>query len=491
MRSWADGRSSSNLVRSLAPLRRGTSRLLAEAAAQARLSNRFRVVGYEAEREVPLAAASDLLLALAATKGARGLEALLFDDAREEAAALQPLRIFESAHRALRMVGPALVLVDDVQWIDELSLALCHYLVRAAQDRGEPLALIACGRPSPTSASLVESLAQVLPPKRLRRLELGPLASGEALELVGVLAPGLSHGAARELVARSGGSPFWLEALVRTAGAEVDAGRLVTARLRGASGDAGGLLALLAVAGRPLALGDAAELKGWEVSRVERAVRELVSRGIAVDSGGTVRLAHDLIRIAAGGETPEEQRLDVHRRLGDWLTRSAGNDVRRLREALAHRHAAGLPSLDVVDRLVRSPQRTLLGEEGLALLVGIADASEPSDESVLLLNEQIAELASELARHDVALERNLLLAERWPDSGRRARALLDAARSAFALNDLDRASGYLDRGRATHAGDELLELEFDVQQAALDLWGAGAKERGRALAHETVARGRL
>ena len=468
----------------------GKSRLLAEAAAQARLSNRFRVVGYEAEREVPLAAASDLLLALAATKGARGLEALLFDDAREEAAALQPLRIFESAHRALRMVGPALVLVDDVQWIDELSLALCHYLVRAAQDRGEPLALIACGRPSPTSASLVESLAQVLPPKRLRRLELGPLASGEALELVGVLAPGLSHGAARELVARSGGSPFWLEALVRTAGAEVDAGRLVTARLRGASGDAGGLLALLAVAGRPLAFGDAAELKGWDASRVDQAVRELVSRGIAVDSGGTVRLAHDLIRVAAAGEVPEEQRLDMHRRLGDWLMRRAGNDVRRLREALAHQHAAGLPSLDVADRLVRSPQRTLLGEDGLALLVGIADESEPSAQTVLLLNEQVAELASELARHDVALERNLLLAERWADSLRRARALLDAARSAFALDDRDRASGYLARARATHAGDELLDLEFDVQQAALDLWGAGAKEHGRALAHATVARGR-
>jgi len=469
----------------------GKSRLLAEAAVRAPLSNRFRVVGYEPEREVPLAAASDLLVALAATvPAAHGLEALLFADDREEAAALQPLRIFESAHRALRMVGPALVLVDDVQWIDELSLALCHYLVRAAHDRGEPLALIAVGRPSPTSVALVESLAQVLPPEHLRRLELGPLASGEALELVGMLEPGLSQGAARELVARSGGSPFWLEALVRTAGAEVDAGRLVTARLRGASGDAGGLLALLAVAGRPLAFDDAAELKGWDVSRVEQALRELVSRGVAVDSGGTVWLAHDLIRVAAAGEVPEELRLDVHRRLGDWLMRSAGNDVRRLREALAHRHAAGLPSVDVADRLVRSPQRTLLGEDGLALLVEIADESEPSAQTVLLLNEQVAELASELARHDVALERNLLLAERWADSLRRARALLDAARSAFALDDRDRASGYLARARATHAGDELLDLEFDVQQAALDLWGAGAKEHGRALAHETVARGR-
>src|SRR5438552_1225173 len=158
----------------------GKSRLLAEAAGRAPLSNRFRVVGYEPEHEVPLAAASDLLLALVGmAPTAHRLEALLFGDNREEAAVLQPLRIFESAHRALRMVGPALVLVDDVQWIDELSLALCHYLVRAAQDRGDPLALIACARPSPTSVSLAESLARVLPPKHLRRLELGPLASGE------------------------------------------------------------------------------------------------------------------------------------------------------------------------------------------------------------------------------------------------------------------------------------------------------------------------
>ena len=239
-----------------------------------------------------------------------------------------------------------------------------------------------------------------------------------------------------------------------------------------------------------MAFDDVAELKQWEVSRVERAVGELVSRGVAIDSSGTVRLAHDLIRVAAAREVPEEQRLDVHRRLADWLMRSAGSDVRRLREALSHLHAAGLGSVGVVDRLLRSPQRTLLGEEGLALLTMIADESEPSDERVLLRNEQIAQLASELSRHDVALDRNLLLAERWHDSLPRARALLEAARSAFALDDLDRASGYLARARVTHAGDELLDLELDVQEAALDLWGTGPKQRGRALAHKTVARGR-
>jgi predicted ATPase len=43
----------------------GKSRLLGEAAARTDLPNRFRVVGFEPESEVPLAAASELLRALA------------------------------------------------------------------------------------------------------------------------------------------------------------------------------------------------------------------------------------------------------------------------------------------------------------------------------------------------------------------------------------------------------------------------------------------
>ena len=110
----------------------------------------------------------------------------------------------------------------------------------------------------------------------------------------------------------------------------------------------------------------------------------------------------------------------------------AGDDLRRLREALGHRHAAGLASLELADRLVRSPQRTLLGEDGLALLVAIADEADPADETALGLNEEIAALASTLGRHDVALERSLLLADRRRDPLRRARSFLAAARSTLA-----------------------------------------------------------
>jgi DNA-binding NarL/FixJ family response regulator len=469
----------------------GKSRLLGEAAARTDLPNQFRVVGFEPESEVPLAAASEFLRALTnATPQGGQLETLVFGAAPEDAWPLEPVRVFESAHRAFRAIGPALVLVDDLQWLDDLSLALCHYLVRAAEATSEPLALIAVARPSSAAASFAVSLRHLLPPDHVREIDLGPFDDAEALEFVKELAPGLRDDAARAVAARSGGSPFWLEALVRSGGAEIDAGRLVTARLRGASADAAALLALLAIAARPLALADAAELCGWDEARTQQAARELIGRGVAVESAGALRLAHDLMRAAAAREIPDEQRARIHVRVGEWLVQTAGDDVRRLREALGHRHAIGLESLDLANRLVRAPQRTLLGEDGLALLVTIADEADPFDEAALDLNEEIAALASALGRHDVALERNLWLADRRSDPPGRARALLEAAKSAFALNEIDRTRAYVMHAREIYAGNDLLELELDVQQAAVDLWSDGNKDSGRALAHETADRAR-
>jgi hypothetical protein len=244
----------------------GKSRLLAEARQGLRVPNQFEIVGYEPESSVPLAAASDFLRSLAGA-GSRGreLEVLLFSAGGPAEYPLEPLRVFEATHRALDRLGSTVVLVDDLQWVDGLSIALCHYLLRAATSGGG-LAIVAAGRPSEAATSLTSSLEQVLA-DRLRYLELGPLSNAEALELARALVPGLDEDAARKLSEKSAGSPFWLQALARPGGSEPDAARLVSARLRGASMDAGELFALLAVAGRPLALVDAATVQGWEAAR--------------------------------------------------------------------------------------------------------------------------------------------------------------------------------------------------------------------------------
>jgi predicted ATPase len=465
----------------------GKSRLLAEAAARSGLPHHLRVVGFEPESEVPLASASDLLRALgSATLQGRRLEEVVFGGRREGASPLDPLRIFEAAYRALRAVGPALVLVDDLQWVDSLSLTLCHYLVRGAEASSHSLALVAVGRPSPNATSFSASLRH-LPAMRLKEVELGPLARDEALELVKALAPNLDDEAARALVEKSGGSPFWLEALVRSGGAEADAGGLVTARLRGASSDAGLLLALLAVAARPLAPADAAALSGWETERTQRAAGELVARGIVVDSGGSLRLTHDLIRAAATREIPDEHRRTVHRRLGDWLARIAGSDIALLREAVGHREAAGLNSLDLASRIARSRQRRLLGPDGLRLLAAIADDADPFDADALVLYKEVASLATELAEHEEALERWSILAERVESSVQRAAALLAASHAAYALARAAEARELLERSREIEADDEILRLEQLTHESAILLWLEQRTAEGQALARDAVA----
>jgi hypothetical protein len=173
----------------------GKSRLLSEAVARAKVPNQFRVVGFEPESGVPLAAASEFLRALAATTpNGNRLEELVFGAAPEDTPLLEPVRVFEAAHRAFP-IGPALVLIDDLQWLDELSLALCHYLVRAGEAEGEPLALIAATRPSSAAAAFARSVRHLLPAENVTELELGPLAVVEALELVKELAPRLGDDA--------------------------------------------------------------------------------------------------------------------------------------------------------------------------------------------------------------------------------------------------------------------------------------------------------
>jgi DNA-binding CsgD family transcriptional regulator len=467
----------------------GKTRLLAEASDHLGDLAQLRVVGYEPERDVPLTAAADLLRILGdVPDGGDRLRAVVFEPDR--ASALDPIRLFEAAHRALSRLDPAVLLIDDLQWVDDLSLALCHYLARAAEETGQRLVLIAAARASDQANSFAGSLSQILPTERLTMLELGPLSPEEALELVGMLAPGLPPEEAQRVAQKASGSPFWVEALVRTAGAEADAGQLVTARLRGVSADSAALLALLAAAARPIGLNDVATIEEWLSERAEVAAADLVARGVAVYAGGGVRLTHDLIRAAAVRDVPLETRLDVHRRLSLWLERVAGDDMQRLREALYHRHMSGLPSLELANRLARSPQRTLLGNEGLSLLTRIADDGDPADERVLVLDQEVASLATQLASHILALERWSLVAERAPEAGLRASALLQAARSSFALNDEKSARQYLARAREFDVDDDQFELELDTQEAAIGLWFGDDRAPARWFASETTKRAR-
>jgi DNA-binding CsgD family transcriptional regulator/type II secretory pathway predicted ATPase ExeA len=453
----------------------GKTRLLREVTATFQVDRRFDVVGFEPERNVPLAAAATMLRSLGQTGTA--LRRLLTTDV----GVLEPVQVFEAALRVFGSDEPTLIVIDDLQWLDELSLALCHYLVRGAASERQPLALLASSRPSREADSLMRSLAALLGNDRVTQLELGPLDDEAANELLLALAPGLDAAGLERRRLRAAGSPFWLEALARSEETAADEHRLLTSRLRGASADASALLSLLAVAGRPLSPEEATAVLRWSPSRADNATAELVGRGVVVHRGMLLHPAHDLIREAAGSELPQRRRRELHRQLAEHLEAVAQGDLRLLREALEHRLAGGLPANSLAEQLVRSPQRTLLGTDGLAALTSIFETSEAGTGPLGL---GLARLAFEDA------ERLGQAAASRLSGGDRADALLAAARGAFERHDGERAQTLLKDARGVLESDPVGALEADALEAMTCLWIEGRQEDGQRLAQGLVPRTR-
>jgi hypothetical protein len=186
------------------------------------------IVGYQTGAQVPLAAAGDLLRALVKAR----LEAAVFGAIPADDRPLDPLRMFEAAHRSLLgLKGTVLLLVDDLQWVDELSIALGSYLVRSAEAEGKAVALIAASRPAGAGATSYDSMTKELGSDRATTMALGPLERDDGVRLVRQLTPRISPERAAELWTVAQGSPFWLGVLAR-GGEEGDLAEDLVARAR-------------------------------------------------------------------------------------------------------------------------------------------------------------------------------------------------------------------------------------------------------------------
>jgi DNA-binding CsgD family transcriptional regulator/tetratricopeptide (TPR) repeat protein len=446
----------------------GKTRLLAEVLVRIQGSQSIRLNGFEPLQPVPLGATVELLRYLAKAPGdGPVLDRLAFraGDARDR----DPLRIFEAAHRALAKSGPLVLAIDDLQWIDERSLALVHYLLRSAASERVPFVVLAVARPSPVAASFRSSVAADVAADRCALIELGPLTLADGRSLARSIDDRLDDAAAADVWRRAAGSPFWLEALARGS-ARDDPSSLIEGRLRDLGADAGSLLAVIAIGARPLLVEDLGGLLEWKLDRVRHAVRELVASGFTLEASGAVGPAHDLIREATTTHLPAAVRRRLHARLATWLEAGAGSDLPQLREALEHRVEAGLPTADLSIRLLSSPQQRLLGVEGLQQIASISDGLEPGSPGQVDIDRRLGELAAVLGDQVLALDRWRRVADNASDPSERYESRMEAARAAYRLRRAEEARAHLERARAPGPADGEAAVAFGSLQAEIELW---------------------
>ena len=469
----------------------GKTRLLDEIVDTIHADLRIRLVGYEPEQAVPLGAARPLLQA------ARPSNAVdLTDEPRTlsptepsptsdlDGRWLEPIRLFEATHQAIRRVGRVVLTLDDVQWMDATSIALCHYLLRAAESDHVPLILVAAGRPSRSVRQVADSYARLIGgPGRFALLELQPLDRSAGVELLLALKPDVQAERAEELWAIAGGSPFWLTTISRSDVDDIQ--RSTAARLRRLDTDEATLLALLAVGARPFGDADLAEQLRWSLAQVAWTADRLLAAGLTTGASDGRQVAHDLIRGAVVRDIPDARRRDLHRMVAASLAARAGDDVGVLWSALEHRQAAGDAVLGLASRIVGSPGRRWLGADGLRDLAHIADEADLLDPRTIELERGLAMIAADLGDHATALERWARAMDRQADPIAQAQAALGAARAAHALGNASEAHAFLRRARSL-ADRPWVVISAMAIEAALNLWVEHRTAEGLATGHRAA-----
>lgn len=236
---------------------------------------------------------------------------------------------FKELLRDLGRERPVVVFLDDVQWADHDGARLAVELLSV----GAPLRLllVVASRTGEGGAFLEElqrARAQVVLTEE-RRIEVGPLSGDEGMALAEALLSDGDRERARTIAREAGGSPFFIEELVRLASSRATDGHatvddVVQARVEALSGDARRLLEVVAVAGHLPEQGIAFDVAVTEGDRYQllaslRSARLLRTGG----ARGTdpVEPEHDRIRECVMKALAPDARRVVHRGLAEVLER--------------------------------------------------------------------------------------------------------------------------------------------------------------------------
>ncbi|MFI0368271.1 BTAD domain-containing putative transcriptional regulator [Actinomadura sp. 1N219] len=242
----------------------------------------------------------------------------------------------------LAATAPLLLVLDDLHWADEETLAL---LVRlAGRLRERPVLLLTTFRSTEVPERLATALA-ALARHEPARIDLRGLSSPEVAALVrGTCATSVGDAELEVIAERTGGNPFFTRETARLLDAEglpaatrrvpTGVGDVLRRRIARLPSPVQDVLRDAAVVGRDADLRVLAELAGNEDTVID-AVEAGLAGGLVTEPGpGRMRFAHALVRDTLYEAISRARRTRLHGRVAAALERHAPGEV----AAIAHHY---------------------------------------------------------------------------------------------------------------------------------------------------------
>jgi serine/threonine protein kinase len=386
-----------------------------------------------------------------------------------------PFELRRRAFAALRELlarlaapAPVVLFIDDFQWTDPDSATLLAELM-TPPDVPPLLLIISSRREDQAMVELLRSKLPAAPAPWSSMIELGPLDARAARALVEAAA--LDGLAPDRLVRDSGGNPYFMQELLRTArglGSGAPAltlDELLVQRASGLPRGARALLELIVVAGKPTPTPvlRAALAKLTEEpfgTALHQVSGHQLLRSRQLDDQDLLEPYHDRIRESLIAATTEEHRRTLHRTLAGAMQRVPDVDV----EALAgHLEGAG---------------EAIAAADGYARAAAAAAESLAFDRAALLYRRSLDLAPSS----DVdGAERFAALADALANAGHGAEAAEAYQRTVALLEAVEPAHPLVQRCRA-RAAEELLrsgriDEGLEALRAALAPVGLGLPRR--------------
>ena len=379
----------------------GKSRLAAELRLRA-AADRFVILAghcFEQDSSFPYAPWMDALRAFLATKNPAEIAELLGPLASEvvkllpELALLLPwaqpspaldppaerYRLFESLARliaSLAAVHPFLIVLEDLHWSDDQSLAFLDFIARRIA--ALPILILSTYRSEDLSPRLAPHLVQLTREHLATEIELAPLARPAVAQLaqtiLGTERP-LSPDWLDRLMPLTEGNPFFVEEMAKAL-AETGAWQnapldlrlprrlqdMVQRRVEQLPESARRILSLAAVIGERFDFGLLQEVSGLQEPDLLRTLKALIAaRLIVEETADQFAFRHALTREAVYALPLQRERKALHQAIGETLERSVGSQAEAAAPQLAYHfyHAGSW------DKAIQYSQRA--GERARAL----------------------------------------------------------------------------------------------------------------------------